>query len=190
MRLRHALGLTIAAATAALGLPVPATAAPAATATTLHVNKNAFSCSNQGSGTVTRPFCTISAAAAVVEPGQTVLVWPGDYPEQVMITRSGTPDKPITFLGGPVESGPFTRNSMPVVRGGPQGGPNAFILTDVHDVSLRGFRTFAPYGVQVYRSSRVVLDQNRYTTTPATTIPSSSPAAATTSRSAGTRSTT
>ncbi|MFF8775382.1 PKD domain-containing protein [Kitasatospora sp. NPDC015120] len=159
MRLRHALGLTVAAATAALGLPAPATAAPAATATTLHVNKNLFNCSDQGPGTVAQPFCTISGAANVVEPGQTVLVWPGDYPEQVLIRRSGTPEKPITFLGGPVDTAPFSDN-MPVVRG-PE-GLGAIIVADAHDVTIRGFRSFATHGVQVQRSSRVVLDQNRY----------------------------
>ncbi|MFD9065765.1 right-handed parallel beta-helix repeat-containing protein [Kitasatospora purpeofusca] len=159
MRLRHAFGLTVAAAVAALGLPAPATAAPTATATTLHVNNQlSFGCSDRGSGTVAQPFCTISAAADAAQPGQTVRVWPGDYPEQVRIARSGTPEKPITFLGGPVDTAPFS--TMPVVRG--PAGLAAFVLDGVHDVTLRGFRSFATHGVQVLGSSRVVLDQNRY----------------------------
>ncbi|MFF2354680.1 PKD domain-containing protein [Kitasatospora sp. NPDC058115] len=160
MRLRHALGLTVAAATAALGLPGPATAAPADTATTLHVNRNVYYCSDQGPGTVAQPFCTISAAADVVEPGQTVLVWPADYPEQVMIKRSGTPEKPITFLGGSVDTAPFVDSGMPSV-GGPK-VPSSFALVDVHDVVIRGFRSSAANGLQVNRSSRVVVDQNRF----------------------------
>ncbi|MEE1825810.1 PKD domain-containing protein [Streptomyces sp. BE20] len=160
MRLRHVLGLTVATASAALGLPGPATAAPAATATTLHVNELSRDCADQGAGTgtVARPFCTVSAAAAVVEPGQTVRVWPGDYPEEVRITRSGTPEQPITFLGGPVDTAPF-RNA-PAVRG--PADRSSFVLTGVHDVTIRGFRTFAPRGVQVLGSTRVVIDQNWY----------------------------
>ncbi|MEK2494130.1 PKD domain-containing protein [Kitasatospora purpeofusca] len=158
MRPRLAFGLTVAAATAALGLPVPATAAPASTATTLHVSKYTYGCTDQGPGTVTQPFCTVSAAAAVVEPGQTVQVAPGDYPEQVRITRSGTPDKPITFVGGLPDVAPF--GVMPFVRGSADSA--SFVLSGVHDVAVRGFRTFSARGVQVLGSSRVTLDRNWY----------------------------
>ncbi|MFJ4792991.1 PKD domain-containing protein [Kitasatospora purpeofusca] len=158
MRLRHAFGLTVAAAVAALGLPAPATAAPTATATTLHVNKYSPQCSDTGPGTYAKPLCTVSAAAAVVEPGQTVRVWQSGDTGEIRITRSGTPEKPITFLGGSADTAPFTR--QPVV-GGPT-AMNSFTLANVHDVTIRGFRTLAQHGVQVIGSSRVVVDQNTF----------------------------
>ena len=40
---------------------------------------------------------TISAAAALAQPGDTVLIDPGTYHEQVNLPRSGLPGKPITF---------------------------------------------------------------------------------------------
>ncbi|MFC5668093.1 PKD domain-containing protein [Kitasatospora misakiensis] len=158
MRLRHALGLTVAAAIAALGLPAPATAATADTATTLHVNKFGPQCSDAGPGTYARPFCTVTAAAAVVEPGQTVRVWQAGDTGEIRIARSGTPEKPITFVGGSADTAPFTR--QPVV--GSPSAMNSFTLANVHDVTIRGFRTLAQQGVQVIGSSRVVVDQNRF----------------------------
>ena len=46
---------------------------------------------------VNGPFYTISAAAAVAEPGDTVLIEPGTYNEDVFLTTSGTASAPITF---------------------------------------------------------------------------------------------
>ncbi|MGY0461914.1 PKD domain-containing protein [Kitasatospora sp. cg17-2] len=155
--MRHAFGLTAAAASVVLGLPVPAATAAGA-ATTLHVDNTAADCTDQGGGTFARPYCTISAAAAVVQPGQTVRVWAGDYKEDVRVTRSGTPEQPITFLGGRVDTAPFL--SQPTVRGAQNG--TAFALNNVHDIAVRGFRIAAPHGLQVVHSSSVVVDQNQF----------------------------
>jgi PA14 domain/Right handed beta helix region len=46
---------------------------------------------------VNGPLFTISAAAAVAKPGDTVLIDPGTYDEQVFLTTSGTAAAPITF---------------------------------------------------------------------------------------------
>ncbi|WP_405004786.1 PKD domain-containing protein [Kitasatospora purpeofusca] len=140
MRLRHAFGLTLAAATAVLGLPGPASAGPTAEAgTTIHVNNSGDrACSDRGPGTFAQPYCTISAAAAVVEPGQTVRIWPGrNYRESVRITRSGTPDRPITFLGVP-DGNPADRDH-PTVEAATS-GYTPVALTGVHDVVLDGLR--------------------------------------------------
>jgi hypothetical protein len=42
-------------------------------------------------------FTTISAAAARVEPGDTVVIHGGVYRETVKVERSGTAGAPITF---------------------------------------------------------------------------------------------
>ena len=46
---------------------------------------------------VNGPFYTIGAAAAVAQPGDTVLIEPGTYDEDVYLTTSGTAAAPITF---------------------------------------------------------------------------------------------
>ncbi|WP_329382580.1 PKD domain-containing protein [Streptomyces sp. NBC_01351] len=78
--------------------------APAAAAaeapTSLYVNNGTGSnCSDAGSGTQAVPYCTISAAAKVVQPGQTVRIRTGKvYDESVTLDRSGEPGKPISFV--------------------------------------------------------------------------------------------
>ncbi|GAA2131818.1 hypothetical protein GCM10009760_06000 [Kitasatospora kazusensis] len=80
----------------ALG-PVSAIAAP----TDLYVdNHPAAKCADHGTGLQSAPFCTIQEAADIVLPGQTVHVKAGSYNEQVKLTRSGTAEAPITFIGG------------------------------------------------------------------------------------------
>ncbi|MFD9127237.1 LuxR C-terminal-related transcriptional regulator [Kitasatospora sp. NPDC059571] len=98
--IRTRLGvLTGAVILGTAGIPAAASAANAA-ATDLYVNNaSGAHCSDSGQGTQTQPYCTVSAAARSVQPGQTVHVAQGKYPEQVTLTRSGTADAPITFVG-------------------------------------------------------------------------------------------
>ncbi|MFD9304366.1 PKD domain-containing protein [Streptomyces sp. NPDC060048] len=82
-------------------LGIPATAAAAETPTDLYVNSASGSCSDAGAGSRSAPYCSISAAAKVVGPGQTVRIAPQTrYPDAVTIDRSGEPGKPITFAFG------------------------------------------------------------------------------------------
>lgn len=62
---------------------------------TLYVS--AASGADGADGTATRPFGSISAAAAVARPGDTVLVAGGVYRERVDPPRGGTDDAPITY---------------------------------------------------------------------------------------------
>jgi hypothetical protein len=93
---------------------------------TLYVNNApTANCSDSGTGTQSRPYCTISAAVAVVAPGQTVLIANTySYSEHVTIARSGTPDKPITVRADGSTSVSLT-------------GTNAGITVDgQHDVTV------------------------------------------------------
>ncbi|MFC1403102.1 MULTISPECIES: right-handed parallel beta-helix repeat-containing protein [Streptacidiphilus] len=92
---------------AALALPALTGTGTADAATgTLYVNNAAGAhCSDKGTGTQAVPYCTVVAAAAAVQPGQTVLVSSGTYPQELDITRSGTATAPITFKGLPGEYG-------------------------------------------------------------------------------------
>src|SRR3954454_8425662 len=69
----------------------------AATATTLYVDRSNSACSNSGVGSQSHPFCTITAAASKVAPGQTVRVAAGTYPEVVRVPVSGTSGAQIKF---------------------------------------------------------------------------------------------
>jgi hypothetical protein len=53
--------------------------------------------SNANSGIADSPWQTIQKAADSAQPGDTVLVAEGDYPERIRVTRSGAPQRPITF---------------------------------------------------------------------------------------------
>jgi hypothetical protein len=62
-----------------------------------HVAKNATAASDANPGTAQRPFKTLSKAAAVVLPGDTVLIHSGVYAESISIKSSDVAGRPITF---------------------------------------------------------------------------------------------
>ncbi|MEV0985856.1 PKD domain-containing protein [Streptomyces sp. NPDC049949] len=124
-------------------LGVPAAAAADAPAT-LYVNKSDANCSDTGSGAQAAPFCTISAAARVAGPGQTVRIGPGLYEEAVTVDRSGEPGKPITFTGDAdhIYDAHLTK---------------ALTFSGAAHVVVRGLN--ATGGVKVVRSADVELDR-------------------------------
>ncbi|RKN58680.1 hypothetical protein D7193_09175 [Micromonospora costi] len=138
-------------APAAVAAPAPA----AYSGSELFVSQT--NCAPGGDGSPDAPFCTISAAAAVVQPGQTVLVQPGIYQENVAFTRSGTEAAPITFRavnirGGMVRVG---RLNTTAVSG------TIFSIRQVHDVVVEGFTLHGDGktpAVVVDGSSRVTVD--------------------------------
>ncbi|MEJ5309857.1 MAG: right-handed parallel beta-helix repeat-containing protein [Anaerolineae bacterium] len=65
-----------------------------------YVNKNHPQASDSNPGTIDLPWKTIQHAADVAQPGDTIIVYPGDYNERVQIwTEGGTPGNYITFKG-------------------------------------------------------------------------------------------
>ncbi|MCO1596806.1 right-handed parallel beta-helix repeat-containing protein [Micromonospora sp. RHAY321] len=142
-----------------VGPTPPAGAAPAAgqavaSGSDVYVSRAGCPYPGPGEGTVDRPYCTISAASAAAQPGQTILVQPGSYVEKVAITRSGTSDAPITFRAVNGPNGAVTVSA-------PASGGNAFSLNGVHDVRVEGFsvRTSgAAEPVLVDGSTRVTVD--------------------------------
>jgi len=144
MRRPRTLGVSVAVLTGVLGLPAPAVAA---TPDTLYVNNAGGSnCSDTGAGSQVQPYCTISAAAAVVQPGQTVQVSGAGYSDSVNISRSGTKDAPITFVGAGNAVGLGSETTP------------AFTVSGAHDVVIRGFNTHS--GIAVQDSSGVLIDGN------------------------------
>ncbi|MFK0160019.1 PKD domain-containing protein [Streptomyces sp. NPDC090493] len=99
---------------------------------TLYVNQD-VACSDSGTGTQNLPFCTVQAAADVVEPGDTVAILSPDghtYSEAVTLTRSGTSEAPITFIAMPSDNGAWAGLAAP-------GSAPTLTLKGVHDVRLR-----------------------------------------------------
>ncbi|MBM0234039.1 right-handed parallel beta-helix repeat-containing protein [Micromonospora sp. STR1_7] len=149
------VGPTVPAAAA----PAPVAAAPVAAAAAsdeLYVSEHW--CQSSGDGSEQRPFCTISEAAAVAGPGQTVLIHPGEYPEKVRFTRSGSESAPITFRAVNVDwqMARVGRYNTAAVTG------TILDLSGVHDVTVEGLVVFgAPYAdaVTVRGSQRVRLDK-------------------------------
>lgn len=78
-------------------------------AKTFHVNRGSASASDFGGGSETRPWKTLSRAATIARPGDTVIVQNGDYRREdtgwgsgvIPFKRSGTSTSPITFQAAP-----------------------------------------------------------------------------------------
>ncbi|MBM0234042.1 DUF1565 domain-containing protein [Micromonospora sp. STR1_7] len=139
-----------AAPAVAASAPAPAKAATAGS----EVYVSQRDCKPAGDGSEAAPYCTIGAALAVVQPGQTVLVQPGDYAEKVTVTRSGTESAPIVVRAvntsrGIVRVGHYTLSGTPLT------------ISGVHDVVVEGF-TLAGRGdavpVLVNGAQRVTVD--------------------------------
>ncbi|MCX5012951.1 PKD domain-containing protein [Streptomyces sp. NBC_00555] len=147
MRPTRATVLLTAGLVTLFGAPA---AAAAETPASLYVNnQDGSNCSDSGSGTQAVPYCTISAAAKAVRPGQTVQIKPGKrYDEALTIDRSGEPGKPITLVAeGRDQIGLPARVSL---------GESAVTVSGASHVVLRGLATSGP--VRVGGSTDVELD--------------------------------
>jgi parallel beta-helix repeat protein len=120
---RAAHALTAAAAALALLAPAAQSAG-----STLFVDQANPNCSNSGTGSVSQPFCTISASASKVVPGTTVEVAAGNYPERVSV-KSGTPDAQVVYTAA--------AGATVTVGGGQASG---FVASGKSWVIINGFR--------------------------------------------------
>ena len=71
---------------------------PRSNGNTYYVDQNNDLANNINPGTQAQPWVTVQHAADVMEPGDMVVVYPGNY-GRIDISRSGTPDSCITFRG-------------------------------------------------------------------------------------------
>ncbi|MFI8498552.1 PKD domain-containing protein [Streptomyces sp. NPDC085524] len=149
MRPTRATALLTAGLVTLLGAPAGAAAAAGAPADLYVNNQDGSNCSDTGAGTQAVPYCTISAAAKVVAPGQTVRIRPGRmYDEAVTITRSGEPNKPIGFVA---DAQPNANAYVQLANG------RALTVSGASHVVLNKLITRS--GLQIKGSSDVVLDQ-------------------------------
>ncbi len=72
-------------------------------AKTIVVNNQMAGANDTNPGTFSQPLKTIQAGANLAQAGDTILVKAGIYREEVKPLRSGTKDKPITYLAAPGE---------------------------------------------------------------------------------------
>ena len=70
-------------------------------AKTIVVNNQMAEAKDSNPGTFTQPLRTVQAGANLAQAGDTILVKAGIYREEVKPPRSGTRDKPITYLAAP-----------------------------------------------------------------------------------------
>ena len=149
LRSRTTLAALAAAATtlAAFAIAFPASA----TQTTYYVGGSG--CTDSGSGTQAQPFCTISKGAAVATAGQTVIVNPGTYNEQVTVANSGTSGNPVTLKAATPGTATVT------------GGVDGFVVSGKSYVTIDGFTVTATSGVGIKLSSasNLVISNNTVT---------------------------
>ena len=144
------------------------TAAHAAAATTLYVdNATGYTCSDSGPGTITDPYCTVQAAVNAAGAGQTVLVEPGTYGENVTVTHGGTAGSPLVIESQQPQQAQVGYNSGSIVV--PAATAPVFTVSGASYVSIEGFSTIGMSGAafEVDNSSNVTIDGNQtqlYTT--------------------------
>ena len=91
--------LGVRTALALLALVATAGRAADAEAATWHVASGRADASDDNPGTALKPWKTISKAAEILQPGDTVIIHAGIYREYVHPAHSGTPSQSITYQG-------------------------------------------------------------------------------------------
>lgn len=112
-------------------------AAPPVTA--YYVDKANPSCNDSGPGDLSAPYCTIAKGTSRLQPGQTLYIGNGTYPEQVKVTTSGTASAPVTVTNLP--------GTSPVVGGGLV---NGIYLASRSYVTVSGLTVSGTTGDGVY----------------------------------------
>ncbi|MFB8241484.1 DUF1565 domain-containing protein, partial [Kitasatospora purpeofusca] len=147
-------GLPAATASAATAGPAgPTGEAPGV----LRVDAWDPACSDAGTGTAAKPFCSVTAAAAAALPGQTVEVARSSFGSGTVVTKSGEPGRPITIKGA---------------AGGTTATGGDVRLSGVHDVVVQSMNARE---IQVTGSDRVTVARTdafgiKVTDSPGTTL--------------------
>ena len=109
-------------------------------------------------GTFRRPFATIQQAANVAQPGDTVFIRKGVYPQATVPTRSGTAAAPITFR--PFGREVVTIDGADLVTGLSQTAPGVFTASVAGDLGEGSNQIF---------SNGVMLNEAQWPPTPPNT---------------------
>jgi hypothetical protein len=109
---------------------------------------------DRGSGTLERPFRTIGQAAAVLQPGERVVIAAGTYRECIRPARGGSaPDKMISYEAAPgavvvVKASEVLREGWEPSTEGMPAGPDGAVRTWRHELSGALFPdAYNPFGI-------------------------------------------
>ena len=122
--------------------------------TDYYVDKTMSSCNDLGGGTASAPFCTITTGVSRLQPGSTLYVGDGTYPETIKPLVSGTEGSPVTVTGWPGKS--------PTIGAGVTFG--AYLSTKSYvTVSNLTFAGTVSDGIYVTKSDHIVVSGNHVT---------------------------
>ena len=110
-----------------LGLGLGLAPLGAADGAQIYVYVRRTGCSDSGTGSSARPFCTIVKAAKVATAGQIVVVYAGTYTGEVFPWHSGVQGRPITFR-------PVTGNAVTIT-----GARHGFTISNQSWITVTGF---------------------------------------------------
>ena len=88
---------------------------------------------DQGKGTIQDPLQSVNSVMPKLAPGDTVVLRGGHYYQQVTVTRSGTPEKYITFKAYPGETPVIDGSKLSV-----SGWQSLVNMTDVSNICIEG----------------------------------------------------
>ena len=150
-----ALGRSVAAVTcAAMTLIAGATTSHAEPVTTFYVDRTMSACSDNGSGTPTAPFCTITKGVSKLTPGLALYVGDGAYAETVKPTVSGTSSAGLLVTAWPGRS--------PVIGSGLANGANVSGRSYI-TISNLTFTGTTRDGIYVSNSDHITISGNTVT---------------------------
>jgi hypothetical protein len=116
---------------------------------------------DSNAGTQTAPFATLTKAAEVVQPGETIIVRSGTYnlsSEAIIANKRGTADRPITVVGeGLPVFRPTDRNVVPSNYGG------LISVRNSSHIVIAGMRVqnSGQFGFHVTRSDHVTVKESQ-----------------------------
>ncbi len=113
-------------------------------------------CSDQGAGTVDRPWCHLSVAGRLARPGDVVQIHGGTYREQMHVMVSGLPGKPIVYIAAPGKKVILDGRQLAFQEEG------LLHIEKQRHIIIRGLAVYhSPfYGIQVSGSKHIVVDNN------------------------------
>jgi hypothetical protein len=123
----------------------PRSGEPGAMGRTLVVAQNHPNASDANPGTQDRPFKTISRAAELAQPGDTVLVHEGIYREWVAPARGGVEGKPITYQAAQTHKAIIRGSEVYSGQWEPTGTPDVWRTT----MPAEMFGTFNPFAARI-----------------------------------------
>lgn len=161
------VGLSMAVAVGGYVVLPTAEAATGSDGSTLYVNnRTTTGCSDSTTDSSVTPYCTVQAAADVVEPGQTVKIVAGAYAGTLTISRSGTAAEPIRFEGSIYTGNTNAPTTTAIGVAGTGLGAYGLVVSGASNVEVSGIAIGGGTSGSVFLtggSSAIQLDRDQMT---------------------------